>query len=147
MSKKTTVALLGIMGRTPFAGVAWQVLQYLEGFRRLGCDVYYIEDTGACPYDPEQNSITDDCRYTIKYIARLMARCGLADRWAYRSGPDGRTTFIISHRLSALENCDVQLMIENGRLVGLKLAVPTTDGHKLVLAECDAALRARKANA
>ena len=29
----------------------------------------------------------------------------------------GRTTFIIAHRLSTLKNCDVQLVIENGRLV------------------------------
>ena len=29
----------------------------------------------------------------------------------------GRTTFMIAHRLSTLENCDELLMIENGRLV------------------------------
>ncbi|BDA69611.1 ATP-binding protein of ABC transporter [Rivularia sp. IAM M-261] len=29
----------------------------------------------------------------------------------------GRTTFMIAHRLSTLENCDVQLVIEQGRLV------------------------------
>src|SRR5262249_22477629 len=49
---KPTVIVLGMMGRTPFAGVAWQVLHYLEGFRRLGCEVYYVEDTGDWPYDP-----------------------------------------------------------------------------------------------
>ena len=45
------MVVLGIMGRTPFAGVAWQVLHYLEGFRRLGCNVYYVEDTADWPYD------------------------------------------------------------------------------------------------
>jgi hypothetical protein len=74
-----------MMGRTPFAGVAWQVLHYLEGFRRLGYDVYYVEDTGDWPYDPEQNAITDDCRYTTHYIARLMTWCGMPERWAYRA--------------------------------------------------------------
>lgn len=91
MSNKLRLVVIGIMGCTPFAGVAWQVLHYLEGFRRLGHDVFYIEDTGAWPYDPEQGSITDDCRYTVNYIARLMDWCGLTDRWAYRFGIDGRT--------------------------------------------------------
>ena len=52
MSQRARLLVLGMMGRTPFAGVAWQVLQYLEGLRRLGHDVYYIEDTGDWPYDP-----------------------------------------------------------------------------------------------
>jgi hypothetical protein len=82
-----------MMGRTPFAGVAWQALHYLEGFRRLGCDVYYVEDTGDWPYDPEQNTITDDCRYTLGYIGRMMRWCGLPQRWAYRSEAQGGKYF------------------------------------------------------
>jgi hypothetical protein len=78
-----------MMGRTPFAGVAWQVLHYLEGFRRLGHDVYYVEDTGDWPYDPEQNTITDDPAYTVRYIARHMQWCGLPERWAYRAASQG----------------------------------------------------------
>lgn len=75
--------VLGILGQSPFAGVAWQVLHYLEGLSRLGCEVYYIEDTGDWPYDPEQNIVTDQLDYTINYIGRLMTWCGLTDRWAY----------------------------------------------------------------
>src|SRR5262249_28958823 len=61
---KPVLVILGIMGQTPFAGVAWQVLHYLEGFRRVGYDVYYVEDTGDWPYDPEQDTITGDSSYT-----------------------------------------------------------------------------------
>jgi hypothetical protein len=82
-----------MMGRAPFAGVGWQVLHYLEGLRRLGCQVSYLEDTGDWPYDPERNTITDDCRYTTDYIARLMAWCGLPDRWAYRAAAHGGRLF------------------------------------------------------
>jgi ATP-binding cassette, subfamily B, bacterial len=32
----------------------------------------------------------------------------------------GRTTFIIAHRLSTLENCDLRLQMENGRLVNVE---------------------------
>ncbi|HMV82380.1 MAG TPA: hypothetical protein PLD20_26620 [Blastocatellia bacterium] len=88
---KPVLVMLGIMGQTPFAGVAWQVLHYLEGFRRCGYDVYYVEDTGDWPYDPEQNAVTGDCRYTVNYLARLMEWAGFPNRWAYRFGGDGQT--------------------------------------------------------
>jgi hypothetical protein len=91
MSKKLRIIVMGIMGRTPFAGVALESLHYLEGFRRLGHDVYYIEDTWDWPYDPEKNTVTDDSRYTVNYIARMMSWCGLPDHWAYRAAEnDGR---------------------------------------------------------
>jgi glycosyltransferase involved in cell wall biosynthesis len=77
------VVVLGMMGRTPFAGVAWQVLHYLEGFRRAGCDVFYVEDTGAWPYDPEHNTVTDDPGYTVRYLHDLLRRVGMDGRWAY----------------------------------------------------------------
>ena len=79
----TRVVLLGIMGRTPVAGVAWQVLHYLEGFRRAGCDIFYVEDTGAWPYDPVQNTVTDESGYTVRYLHDLLRRVGMDDRWAY----------------------------------------------------------------
>ena len=86
MSKQLRLVILGVMGQSPFAGVAWQLLHFLEGLRRLGHDVHYVEDTRDWPYDPEQDRVTDDCRYTVSYLARLMGWCGLTDRWAYRAG-------------------------------------------------------------
>jgi hypothetical protein len=68
----------------PFAGVAWQVMQYLEGFRRLGHDVFYLEDTERWPYDPIAESVSDDAGPAVAYLAGLMARCQLEDAWAYR---------------------------------------------------------------
>jgi hypothetical protein len=79
----TRVVLLGMMGRTPFAGVAWQVLHYVDGFRRAGCDVFYVEDTGAWPYDPVQNTVTDEPGYTVRYLRDLLCRVGMDGRWAY----------------------------------------------------------------
>ena len=102
MSNQRQLVILGTMGQTPFAGMAWQVLHYLEGFRRLGYDVYYVEDTGDWPYDPDQNAITDDCRYTLDYLARLMAWCGLSDRWAYRFGATGEIFGLSASQFSRL---------------------------------------------
>ncbi len=84
---------MGIMGQTPVGGVAWQGLHYLEGLRRLGHDVYYVEDTEMWPYDPQRNEVTADCRFTLDYLARLLGRLGLGERWAYRAGPHGRALF------------------------------------------------------
>jgi ATP-binding cassette subfamily B protein len=40
-----------------------------------------------------------------------------------------RTTFIIAHRLSTLEKCDLRLQLENGYLVDVKSKVTTTDAE------------------
>ncbi len=87
------LVVLGIIGRLPIAGVIWQALHYLEGFRRLGFDVYYVEDTEIWPYDPEKNSVTDDCAYSVAVIESVMAAHGFAERWAYRSVIHGEEYF------------------------------------------------------
>jgi hypothetical protein len=120
---KGRVIILGMMGRTPFAGVAWQVLHYLEGLRRLGYDVSYVEDTGDWPYDPEQNCITDDCTYTVNYIGRLMAWCGLGDRWAYRAAARGGRFF------GPLEARAARLFEEADALVNLTGATVLREEH------------------
>lgn len=91
MSSGLRIIVLGILGRDPVAGVAWQALHYVEGFRRLGHDVVYLEDTGDWAPDAD-----DGCRPTLEYISRLMAWCGMADRWAYRAAALGGRLFGLS---------------------------------------------------
>ena len=50
------VLVAGIIARYPYGGVTWCSLMYLLGLRALGHEVLYIEDTGECIYDPEQNA-------------------------------------------------------------------------------------------
>ena len=88
------IIVMGIMGRTPVAGVAWQLLHYLAGFHRLGHEVYYVEETLTWPYNPETNA--DDCRYTLNYINRLMSWCGLGDRWAFHDVSEGNRVYGLS---------------------------------------------------
>src|SRR5262249_22382328 len=116
-----------MMGRTPFAGVAWQGVHYLEAFRRLGHHVYYVEDTGAWPYDPEQNTITDDCSYTVNYIGRLMDRCGMRGRWAYRSATGGGQTLGLSEPQvsKVFQEADALINLTGATLLGAEhLRVP-----------------------
>jgi hypothetical protein len=92
VTERLRLVVVGGLGAMPFAGVAWQVLQYLEGFRRLGHDVFYLEDTGSWPYDPERDTVSDDARPTIAYVARLVERVGLGEAWAYRDVVEGGKT-------------------------------------------------------
>ncbi len=103
------LVVLGILGEIPLAGVVWQVLHYIEGFRRLGFDVYYIEDTGNWPYDPDQNSVTSDCIYAVNIISQLMSAYGWSERWAYRLGAEGGRVFGLSeYQLTRLfEHADI----------------------------------------
>jgi hypothetical protein len=84
MTESRRIVVLGGMAQMPYAGVAWQVLHYLEGFRRLGHDVVYIEDTGAWPYDPDRDSYTNDAEPGARRLEGIMERSGFGDRWAYR---------------------------------------------------------------
>jgi hypothetical protein len=90
------LVILGMMGRMPLAGVVWQVLHYLEGFRRLGFDVYYVEDTGAWPYNPKENTVAADSSYSIGLLRQVMANYGFSDRWAYRDVVRGGYSFGLS---------------------------------------------------
>lgn len=89
MADRLSIIVTGGVGAIPFAGVVWQVLHYLEGFRRLGHDVFYLEDTGSWPYDPIEDTVSDDAHPAVDYVARAMARLGLEDAWAYRNAVDG----------------------------------------------------------
>ena len=92
MSERLRLVVVGGLGAMPFAGVAWQVLQYLGGFHRLGHEVVYLEDTGAWPYDPGRDTISEDARPTIAYVAGLLERIGLGEAWAYRDAVEDRKT-------------------------------------------------------
>ena len=101
MTGKPRLVVLGIAGRSPFAGVAWQALHFLEGFRRAGCEVFYVEDTGDWPYDPDRNTVTDDPRYTVDYVGGLMRWLDLSEGWAYVA-PDGTTHGMTTAALARL---------------------------------------------
>ena len=83
------IIVTGLVGQYAFGGVAWDYLQYVEGFRQLGHEVFYLEDTEMWPYDPVNNTISADCSYNVRYLADVMNRLGLAGRWVYRNAADG----------------------------------------------------------
>jgi hypothetical protein len=85
------VVVTGLVATYPVGGVAWDYLQYVQGFRRLGCDVLYLEDTGQWLYDAAAQTFTDDATAAARRLGATLARLdpALASAWALR-GPDGR---------------------------------------------------------
>ncbi len=77
------ILFAGIMARYPLGGVTWCSLMYLLGLRALGHEVFYVEDTGECVYDPVANTRSLDPSYGTGYIRDALAPYGLDDRWAF----------------------------------------------------------------
>jgi hypothetical protein len=77
------VLFAGIIARYPFGGVTWCSLMYLLGLRALGHDVFYIEDTGECVYDPILNTRATDPSYGTTYINSALEPYGFGERWAF----------------------------------------------------------------
>jgi hypothetical protein len=84
MRDKLRLVILSMMGRCPFGGQTWLSLNWLRGLAGLGHEVWYVEDDSVWPYDPEKDSITDDCSYAVGHVGRCMDRIGLPGQWAFR---------------------------------------------------------------
>ncbi|MGF1656362.1 MAG: hypothetical protein ACFCU3_05210 [Verrucomicrobiales bacterium] len=81
--EKLRVVVMGFMGTCPISGVVWQHLHYIEGLRRLGHEVTYLEDTARYTYNPETFDVSEDTQHACKVLAMLADRYGF--RWALRS--------------------------------------------------------------
>lgn len=84
MTERLRILVSGLIAQYPLGGVTWDYLQYVTGLAALGHDVFYVEDTGQWPYDPSSRGIGKNCEYNVRYLAGVMERFGLADRWVYR---------------------------------------------------------------
>jgi hypothetical protein len=84
------VIVSGILFWYPLAGVTYQFLHYLIGLRKLGFDVYYIEDSGRWVYDPVARSITGDAWPNVSRVVPTLEAHGFAGKWAFRGAyPNG----------------------------------------------------------
>jgi hypothetical protein len=78
--------------------------------------VWYVEDDTVWPYDPVQNTVTDDCQYAVRHIAEGMERIGLAGRWAYRlADREGACWGLSATQIAELyRSCDALINLEGG---------------------------------
>lgn len=81
--KRKRIVVMGFMGSCPIAGVIWQHLHYLVGLRRLGHDVFYVEDSARLPYNPESFEVGNDYQYAARLLARLAGEFDFKNRWSF----------------------------------------------------------------
>jgi hypothetical protein len=83
------IIVWSLLGTFPFGGVTWHRLHWLVGLRRLGFDVWYVEDSDRPIYHPQTFWPTSDYTANVAYISKQMIRVGLENRWIFR--PPGVT--------------------------------------------------------
>ena len=83
---KGKIVVWGFMGTAPFGGITWQHFHYLAGFRKLGFDVWYVEDASMrVIYDPVNLYPTmDSYEANVAFLSQQLARIGFEDRWVFR---------------------------------------------------------------
>jgi hypothetical protein len=82
-AREGLVVVWGLLASTPFGGMTWQVLHHLAGFRRLGFDVWYVEDADFL-LEPRNLDDARDVAANVGFLAQQMAAIGLEDRWLLR---------------------------------------------------------------
>lgn len=116
----------GILFFNPVAGVVYQTLHYLLGLRRLGHDVWYVEDTNWWSLDPRTGAFSADPSASIEVVRPVLERHGLADRWAYRraaanvgpdDGPAGCWGLDEATVLDLYRTCDAWLNVTGSQTV------------------------------
>ena len=102
-----TIVVWGLLASSPFGGMIWQVLHYLVGFRRLGYDVWYVEDSerplfyDLTTYDPIAYWPTIDYTRNVKFLSQYMNSVGLGERWIFRP-PDSLNSYFGSRDAALL---------------------------------------------
>lgn len=86
---KGKIIVFGILFWYPLAGVTYQFLHYLIGLRRLGYDVFYIEDSGRWIYDPRLGDLSPDATNNLNVVVPVLEAHGFKDRWAFRGNYPG----------------------------------------------------------
>jgi hypothetical protein len=81
--KKKKIVVMGFMGSMPIAGVIWQHIHYIVGLKRLGHDVYYIEDSARVPYNPQTFNVNADFNYAARILDRLAREFEFKNDWAF----------------------------------------------------------------
>jgi hypothetical protein len=132
------VVVWGIFARMPYGGVTWQAMHHIMGLRRLGFDVWYVEDSHSPLYDPTTHCRTMAFEQNVRFLAHWMERLGLGDRWIFRVpgseqliGATGATLASLYERADAVLNlCGAQEFRDEHEGIGA-LAYVQTDPVEL----------------
>jgi len=92
------LVVLGMMTKIPVAGAVWQTIHYLEGFRRLGFDVYYVEAHARTPSMFLERPDEDSSVKAAAFLGDVLERFGMRDRWAFHALHDDGRCFGLTER-------------------------------------------------
>ena len=111
--KKQTIIVTGMAATFPIGGVAWDYLQYLLGFVRMGHDAYYLEDSGNWTFDPLQGTFTDDAAANAAYLADCLKTLepGLENRFCFRDTHDNHWGLTREQLQAVVQRADVFINI------------------------------------
>src|SRR5947209_5621491 len=94
---RARLIVFGIAFGYPLAGIVYQFLHYLLGLRRLGYDVYYVEDSARWVYDPAIQELTDDPADNVARVAPVLEKYGFEGKWALHAAYPGGSCYGMSH--------------------------------------------------
>lgn len=105
----------GWLVRHALGGLSWHHLQYLLGLRRLGHEVYFLEDhgwSGSC-FDPVRGVMSDDPSGGLRFLRGLLEPSGLGESWCFLAA-DGTAYGMSRERVSEIcRSCDLYISLSN----------------------------------
>jgi GT2 family glycosyltransferase len=118
IATRPKAVVLGLTSKMPLAGIVFLTMQYLVGLKRLGFEVYYVEEHGKMPWmlldgQPQHQGAA----VAAAFIAQLMRRFGLEDdHWAFRTPHDRDQCFGLPDHLlnQVLREADLVLNLHGG---------------------------------
>lgn len=78
------IVVWSLIASLPIPGTTWHRLQYLAGLRRLGFDVWYVEELDRWLNRPGDYKRTTRYDANLRYLRRVMELIGFEDRWIFR---------------------------------------------------------------
>lgn len=108
------IVLAGYLVRYPLGGYAWQALHFLAGFRSLGCEIFFYEDSAyyAYAYVPDAPAMqAEDYSYGVGFAAEFFGAHGFGDAWTFwdagrdqHCGADAERTRAVLHDADLVVN-------------------------------------------
>lgn len=116
--RRGKIIVFGLVFWYPLAGVTYQFLHYLIGLRKLGWDVYYVEDSARMVYDLNTHEYTYDWESAghVDALGAVLDAHGFGGKWAAHCHYDGRRWGMTESELKQVyRDADAFLNVSGGQ--------------------------------
>ncbi|MCA9266258.1 MAG: hypothetical protein KDA60_20500 [Planctomycetales bacterium] len=135
MATSLHIVVSGLAGTYPLGGMFWHYVQFVQGLRRLGHEVLYVEDTGRWCYSPYNMTFVESARENATIIDRQLRRLDpeLGMCWHYRDAADvvhGRSWDDVCHFCQSADlfiNISASALLRDEYLACQRLVFVDTD--------------------